>query len=38
MLFHELVHAVHPYLMKDAGVPEFMRTLIQMLCDIPKED
>lgn len=38
MLFHELVHAVHPYLMKDADVPEFMRTLIQMLCDIPEED
>ena len=38
MLFHELVHAVHPYLMKDVDVPEFMRTLIQMLCDIPKED
>ena len=38
MLFAELVHAIHPYLMKDADVPEFMRTLIQMLCDIPEED
>lgn len=38
MLFTELVRAIHPYLMKEADVPEFMRTLIQMLCDIPEED
>lgn len=38
MLFTELVHAIHPHLMKDADVPEFMRNLIQMLCDIPEED
>ena len=38
MLFTELVHAIHPHLMKDADVPDFMRNLIQMLCDIPEED
>ncbi|MCB5288537.1 MAG: hypothetical protein LHW64_12170 [Candidatus Cloacimonetes bacterium] len=38
MLFTDLVHAVHPHLMKDADVPAFMRNLIQMLCDIPEED
>ena len=38
MMFTELVHAIHPHLMKDADVPDFMRNLIQMLCDIPEED
>lgn len=38
MLFTDIVHAVHPHLMKDADVPDFMRNLIQMLCDIPEED
>ena len=38
MLFTELVHAIHPHLMKDADVPDFMRNLIQMLCDIPEDD
>lgn len=38
MLFAELIHAIHPYLMKDADVPEFMRNLIQMLCDIPEDE
>lgn len=38
MLFSELAHAIHPYLMKDADVPGFMRDLIQRLCDIPEED
>ena len=38
MLFTELVHAIHPHLMKDADVPDFMRNLIQMMCDIPEED
>jgi hypothetical protein len=38
MLFAEIVHAIHPHLMKDADVPDFMRNLIQMLCDIPEED
>lgn len=38
MLFVELVHDIHPHLMKDADVPTFMRNLIQMLCDIPEED
>ena len=38
MLFTELVHAIHPHLMKDADVPNFMRNLIQMMCDIPEED
>lgn len=37
-MFTELVHAIHPHLMKDADVPDFMRNLIQMLCDIPEED
>lgn len=37
MLFTELVHAIHPHLMKDADVPDFMRNLIQMLCDIPED-
>ena len=38
MLFTELMHAIHPHLMKDAGVPAFTRNIIQMLCDIPEED
>ena len=38
MMFTELVHAIHPHLMKDADVPDFMRNIIQMLCDIPEED
>lgn len=38
MLFVELVHAIHPHLMKDADVPVFTRNLIQMLCTIPEED
>lgn len=25
MLFNEVIHAVRPYLMKDADVPNFMR-------------
>ena len=38
MLFNELLHAIHPYLMKDADVPDFMRNIIEMLCDIPEDD
>lgn len=38
MLFAELVHAIHPYLMKDGDVPAFMRDLIQRICSIPEED
>lgn len=38
MLFTELMHAIHPHLMKDANVPSFTRNIIQMLCDIPEED
>lgn len=38
MLFVDLVHAIHPYLMKDSDVPEFMRNLIQQICSIPEED
>ena len=38
MLFTELMHAIHPHLMKDADVPSFTRNIIQMLCDIPEED
>lgn len=34
MLFTELMHSIHPHLMKDADVP----SIIQMLCDIPEED
>lgn len=38
MLFVDLVHAIHPYLMKNSDVPEFMRNLIQQICSIPEED
>lgn len=38
MLFTELAKAIHPYLMGDAGVPEYMRNLIQRLCDIPEKN
>lgn len=38
MLFKEVIHAIHPYLMKDADVPEFMRNVIQMICNIPEEE
>lgn len=38
MLFTELMHAIHPHLMKDENVPSFTRNIIQMLCDIPEED
>lgn len=38
MLFTEIIHAIHPHLMRDADVPTFTRNLIQMLCDIPEED
>ena len=38
MLFTELVHAIHGHLMNDSTVPDFMRNLIQMLCDIPESD
>lgn len=38
MLFTEVIHAIHPHLMKDADVPTFMRNLIQMLCDIPEDE
>ena len=38
MLFNEVIHAVRPYLMKDADVPNFMRNLIQMLCNIPEDE
>lgn len=38
MLFAEIMHAIHPHLMKDADVPAFTRNMIQMLCDIPEED
>lgn len=38
MLFKEVIHAIHPYLMKDADVPEFMRNFIQMICNIPEEE
>lgn len=38
MLFTELMHSIHPHLMKDADVPSFTRNIIQMLCDIPEKD
>ena len=38
MLFTELMHAIHPHLMKDADVPSFTRNIIQMLCNIPEDD
>lgn len=38
MLFSELAHAIHPYLMNDGDVPSFMRTIIQNLCDIPVDE
>ncbi|MFH6808417.1 ABC-three component system protein [Alloscardovia omnicolens] len=38
MLFVDLIHAIHPYLMKDDNVPEFMRNLIQQICSIPEDD
>lgn len=38
MLFTELMHAIHPHLMKDADIPSFTRNIIQMLCDIKEED
>ena len=38
MLFTELMHAIHPHLMKDANVPSFTRNIIQMLCNIPEDD
>lgn len=38
MLFKEVIHAIHPYLMKDGDVPEFMRNFIQMICNIPEEE
>lgn len=38
MLFKEVIHAIHPYLMKDEDVPEFMRNFIQMICNIPEEE
>lgn len=38
MLFTELMHAIHPHLMKDADVPSFTRNIIQMLCTIPEDD
>lgn len=38
MLFVELVHAIHPYLMGDGNVPEFMRNLILQICSIPEAE
>lgn len=38
MLFVELAHAIHPYLMKDGDVPSFMRDLIQRICNIPEDE
>lgn len=38
MLFVDLVHAIHPYLMKDSDVPEFIRNLIQQICSILEDD
>lgn len=38
MLFTELMHAIHPHLMRDTDVPSFTRNIIQMLCNIPEED
>lgn len=38
MLFAELAHAIHPYLINDGDVPSFMRTIIQNLCDIPEDE
>ena len=38
MLFTELMHSIHPHLMKDADVPSCTRNIIQMLCDIPEKD
>ena len=38
MLFTELMHAIHPHLMKDADVPSFTRNIIQMLFNIPEDD
>ena len=38
MLFTELMHAIHPHLMKDADVPSFTRNIFQMLCNIPEDD
>lgn len=38
MLFTELMHAIHPHLMKDADVPSFTRNIIQMLCNIPEDN
>ncbi|MDO5714766.1 MAG: hypothetical protein Q4Q07_10070, partial [Tissierellia bacterium] len=38
MLFVDLVHAIHPYMMKDGNVPDFMRDLIQRICDIPEDE
>lgn len=38
MLFVELAHAIHPYLMKDGDVPSFMRDLIQRICNIPENE
>ena len=38
MLVTELMHAIHPHLMKDADVPSFTRNIIQMLCNIPEDD
>lgn len=38
MLFVELVHAIHPYLIGDGNVPEFMRNLILQICSIPEAE
>lgn len=38
MLFSDVLKAVHPHLMKDAVEAEFMRNIIQMLCDIPEDE
>lgn len=38
MSFTKVIQAIRPHLMKDADIPNFMRNLIQMLCDIPEDE
>lgn len=38
MLFKDILKAVHPHLMKDANRAEFVRNIIQMLCNIPEDE
>lgn len=38
MLFTEILHAIRPYLLHDTDVPEFMRNIIQIICDVPEKD